>query len=193
MPILIERLQHKDPASGSFMKMTVGSIRKGCIMLRILCGTGWTSALAVALLFSTTNASFAQGSVGGKFGGYYQSLRYDVSSSSFGQGGGGGKFGASTAPRYTAAPVQSIMASSPAEQPAYLTVQLPDPNASVLFDGAKTMSTGSVRRFESPPLSQGDYTYRITASWMENGKMTTKTREVHVAPGVQSVVNFPES
>jgi len=158
-------------------------------MLRVLCGIGWTSVLAVALLFSTTNASFAQG---GKFGGYHNSSRYATNASYTQGSGGGGKFGAYTAPTYSASPVQS-MARSPAEQPAYLTVQLPNADASVLIDGATTMSTGSVRLFESPPLSQGDYTYRITASWMENGRMTTKTREVRVAPGAQSVVNFSQS
>jgi uncharacterized protein (TIGR03000 family) len=71
-----------------------------------------------------------------------------------------------------------------------ITVQVPDPNATVTIDGAKTTSTGTLRQFQSPPLSAGDYSYEITATWMINGKPMTKTQKVHVAPGSQSTVHF---
>jgi uncharacterized protein (TIGR03000 family) len=90
---------------------------------------------------------------------------------------------------YTTDGVTSVV---PASNPsiARITIRVPDANATVLFDGAPTTQTGTVREFDTPPLSNGNYTYRITAKWMENGKEMTKTQEVHVAPGAQSIVNF---
>ncbi len=82
------------------------------------------------------------------------------------------------------------IASVPAVQPARIVVNVPDPNATVLFDGAPTTTMGTVRNFDTPPLSQGDYTYQITAKWMVNGKEVTKTQKIHVTPGAQAIVNF---
>ncbi len=76
------------------------------------------------------------------------------------------------------------------DMPADIVVEVPDANAMVSFDGVQTTGTGTVRKFQSPPLPAGDYTYVVTASWMHDGQLTSKTQTVHVAPGVQSVVNF---
>jgi uncharacterized protein (TIGR03000 family) len=95
-------------------------------------------------------------------------------------------------PAYSGYTTNGMTSVVPASNPnvARITIRVPDANATVLFDGAATTQTGTVREFDTPPLSKGDYTYRITAKWMENGKEMTKTQEVHVAPGSQSIVNF---
>jgi uncharacterized protein (TIGR03000 family) len=95
-------------------------------------------------------------------------------------------------PYYYTAPQVPSVAPATIQQTgiASITVRVPDPNATVLIDGAQTSTTGAVREFQTPPLQPGDYTYQITATWMENGKPVTKTEQVHVAPGAQSVVTF---
>jgi uncharacterized protein (TIGR03000 family) len=73
---------------------------------------------------------------------------------------------------------------------AYISVQVP-PNAQVMFEGEKTSQTGSVRRYISPPLTQGrEYTYDIQARWNENGREVNLTRHVTVRPGQQVSVDF---
>jgi uncharacterized protein (TIGR03000 family) len=84
-------------------------------------------------------------------------------------------------------------AAMQADAPARIRVSVPDANATVTFDGAKTSQTGTVREFESTPLAAGDYVYEVTASWMQDGHLTTKTEKVHVTPGREAVVNFPNS
>jgi uncharacterized protein (TIGR03000 family) len=57
-------------------------------------------------------------------------------------------------------------------------------DAKVLFDGAATTQTGTDRRFVSPELTPGyDYTYTISASWMEGGKEVTQERQIVVQAG----------
>jgi len=116
---------------------------------------------------------------GGYYGdGYYGSSPYYYGDSS----------PSNVVPQYQSA--TPMLSSAPAVQPARITVRVPDPNATVLFDGAATTTKGTVRDFDTPPLSQGDYSYQITAKWMENGKEMTKTQTVHVIPGAQAIVNF---
>jgi uncharacterized protein (TIGR03000 family) len=64
-------------------------------------------------------------------------------------------------------------------------------NAEVWFEGAKTTSTGSVREYQSPPLSPGRYTYHIRARWTENGRDITQTKNVTVSSGAHVTVEFP--
>jgi len=54
--------------------------------------------------------------------------------------------------------------------------------ARVWFGNSATQQTGSVRNFESPRLMPGkDYTYDVKATWTEDGKEVTRTRQVSVA------------
>jgi uncharacterized protein (TIGR03000 family) len=80
--------------------------------------------------------------------------------------------------------------SAPADSTAHLTLKVPA-NAEVWFEGAKTTSTGSVREYQSPPLSAGRYTYHIRARWTENGRDITQTKNVTVSSGAHLTVEFP--
>lgn len=86
--------------------------------------------------------------------------------------------------------VQGSQTATPAEAAARIKVEVPDPNATVTFDGVKTTSTGTVREFETVPLATGQYRYEIKATWMQDGHLTTQTKSVLVTPGAESVVNF---
>jgi uncharacterized protein (TIGR03000 family) len=74
---------------------------------------------------------------------------------------------------------------------AHITVLLPDPNAKVLFDGRATTASGAKRTYDSPPLERGrTYTYKVTVTWNQDGNPVTEEREVMVAPGGMTVVDF---
>jgi uncharacterized protein (TIGR03000 family) len=88
-------------------------------------------------------------------------------------------------------PFAAVQSNLPARiLPARIRVEVPDPTATVTFDGAKTTSMGTVREFQTAPLEAGQYTYVIQASWMQDGHMKTQTQKVHVAPGARSIVTF---
>jgi uncharacterized protein (TIGR03000 family) len=58
------------------------------------------------------------------------------------------------------------------------------PDAEIWFDDSKMRQTGIMRNFESPALAPGfEYTYRLKATWMENGKAVTRTRNITVRAG----------
>lgn len=86
----------------------------------------------------------------------------------------------------------SAASVSPNDGKGHISVMLPDPNAVLIFNGRPTTSIGSVRYFQSPELSTGNYTYsyEVEASWKANGKLVTKTYTVKVGPGAQSLVDF---
>jgi uncharacterized protein (TIGR03000 family) len=95
---------------------------------------------------------------------------------------------------YPATADNSGQAPSVGDSKARIEVLLPDPEAQVLMDGYRTSSTGTNRVFETPPLSPGKiYSYRLAASWAENGKFVTREKEVMVAPGKVTVVDFTMS
>jgi uncharacterized protein (TIGR03000 family) len=77
------------------------------------------------------------------------------------------------------------------DRTAHLRVIVPDPNADVVVDGARTSSTGTVRQFRSPALDDGTYTYEVRATWLQDGQTRTKTEKIKVSPGSWSVINFP--
>jgi uncharacterized protein (TIGR03000 family) len=81
-------------------------------------------------------------------------------------------------------------ASAQADSTAHLTLRVPA-NAELWFEGVKTTSTGSIREFQSPPLSLGRYTYEIRARWTENGRDVAQTQMVVVSPGAHLTVDFP--
>jgi len=78
------------------------------------------------------------------------------------------------------------------ETSAQVTVSVPA-NAEIWFEGNKMTSTGSVREFQSPPLTPGKrYTYEVRARWKENGQEVTQTQQVEVTAGTRVNVQFPE-
>jgi uncharacterized protein (TIGR03000 family) len=81
-------------------------------------------------------------------------------------------------------------AEIPSDTSAHVTVTVP-PGAEIWFDGTATTSTGTVRQFESPPLTPGKHSYEILARWNENGHEVTQTQRVEVTPGANVSVSFP--
>jgi uncharacterized protein (TIGR03000 family) len=64
--------------------------------------------------------------------------------------------------------------------------------AEIWFEGTKMTSTGSVREYQSPPLTPAQrYTYEIRARWNENGHEVTQTQQVAVTAGSHVTVIFP--
>jgi uncharacterized protein (TIGR03000 family) len=65
--------------------------------------------------------------------------------------------------------------------------------AQLWFDGKATTTTGSIRQFDSPPLTPGSrYSYEVRARWNENGHEVTQTQQVEVSAGAYVNVQFPE-
>lgn len=74
---------------------------------------------------------------------------------------------------------------------AHITVSVP-PGAEIWFDDHKTTAIGSVREFQSPPLTPGRrYAYEVRARWYENGQEVTQTQRVPVTSGAHVRVTFP--
>ena len=74
---------------------------------------------------------------------------------------------------------------------AQITVQVPDANAKVWFEGQLTSQRGRDREFMSPPLDVGrTYTYDIRAQWNQDGRMFDQTQHAQVTGGHQVLVNF---
>jgi len=78
----------------------------------------------------------------------------------------------------------------PSDTSAHLSVSVPA-GAEIWFDGAATTSTGTVRQFNSPPLTPGQHSYQIRARWNENGHEATQSQQVEVTPGAHVSVRFP--
>ena len=77
-----------------------------------------------------------------------------------------------------------------AKAPALVRVTLPE-NARLEIDGVKTKQAGSVRLFESPPLSAGKkYSYVLKAIWTQDGKEVTREQTVYVEGGRESAVDL---
>jgi uncharacterized protein (TIGR03000 family) len=70
--------------------------------------------------------------------------------------------------------------SRPQDNAAHIRLIVPA-DAKVWFGKSATQQTGAVRWFESPELTPGkDYVYDVKATWTENGKAVTRTRQVDV-------------
>jgi uncharacterized protein (TIGR03000 family) len=78
----------------------------------------------------------------------------------------------------------------PSDTSAQISVSVPA-GAEIWFDGAATTSTGTVRQFNSPPLTPGKHAYQIRARWSENGHEATQSQRVEVTPGAQINMSFP--
>jgi uncharacterized protein (TIGR03000 family) len=74
---------------------------------------------------------------------------------------------------------------------AYVTVKVPA-DAKLWFDDTLTTSTGSIRQFDTPPLTPGSlYSYEVRATWNDNGHEVTQTQHVDVTAGAHISIGFP--
>jgi len=118
----------------------------------------------------------------GSFDGYYYDTAPPAGST---QAYGGGQ---SSGYQSNYGPVTTAAA---ADNAAHVTVNVPA-DARVWFEDTLTKSTGTVRRFDSPPLTPGErYTYQVRARWNDNGKEVTQTQQVEVRAGANVRVDFP--
>lgn len=99
-------------------------------------------------------------------------------------------------PRTTTAYPPTSLPSAPeglAPNQAKIQVILPDPEAQVFFDGAKTSSLGRVRLYDPPTLAPGQsFTYKISATWNQGGTPVSDVRVVNVVGGRVTVVDFTQ-
>jgi uncharacterized protein (TIGR03000 family) len=82
-----------------------------------------------------------------------------------------------------------------ADAPAFVLVSVPA-DATLVFNGEKTKSRSSERRFVSPPLQKGySYSYTVEATLIREGTPRTITRTVYVVAGQTSrlTINFAEA
>jgi uncharacterized protein (TIGR03000 family) len=88
--------------------------------------------------------------------------------------------------------VPSMPSAAGLNNTAEIDVTLPRADAKVWVDGTPmTEGTGAQRAFVSPTLEAGySYSYRVTASWMENGQEVRVERRVPVSPGRVSIMDF---
>jgi len=145
--------------------------------------------------------------LGGYRGGWYSPYRYGYGSgygSGYGYGSYDGYSGYSSYPSYSYSYAPDYYPSTsfyydPALQTtndgtARIRVILPDPSARVMFDGHATQQVGPDRIFQTPPLSNSaTNSYRIRATWMQDGREMSRERVVNVIPGQMSVVDFNQA
>jgi len=76
---------------------------------------------------------------------------------------------------------------------AYIHVRVPA-NAQVFFDNQPTQQQGPDRTFMTPQLEGNhNYTYEISARWMDNGQERRENRTVRLTPGQTADVDFTGS
>jgi len=86
---------------------------------------------------------------------------------------------------------QTYAPAAPVAPAPRVQVVVPNPEAQLVIGGAKMESLGMVRMFELPPVEQGKSdTYKVTATWVENGSMMTDVRKVAVTTGSVASVDF---
>jgi uncharacterized protein (TIGR03000 family) len=78
----------------------------------------------------------------------------------------------------------------PDKDVARVNVLVPS-DAALLFNGVRMPQTGSLREFVTPALETGrDYTYKVRATWTENGREVTRDQAIRVRPGERTDVDF---
>jgi uncharacterized protein (TIGR03000 family) len=86
---------------------------------------------------------------------------------------------------YPSETTASVTPSAAATRPvndncAHLEIMVP-PDAQLWFNGIPTTESGADRTFVSPPLTPGqNYSYDITARWVDNGQPVQEHRSIHV-------------
>jgi uncharacterized protein (TIGR03000 family) len=71
-----------------------------------------------------------------------------------------------------------------------LIVVIVPADAAVTIGGQLSPQKGPTRRFETPPLPPGNYSYEIVATWKDGGKDKKDSRTVKFAPGQVKTVDF---
>jgi uncharacterized protein (TIGR03000 family) len=90
------------------------------------------------------------------------------------------------------APLASLSLSAPdlllpggsytpaADNRAHISLRVPA-DAQVWFDGKATTQAGTVREFDSPPLTPGKgFVYEVRVRWMKDGKPIEEKRRIKV-------------
>jgi len=91
-----------------------------------------------------------------------------------------------------AEPYAEAPPAAAADRTVQVTVTVP-PDAQVWFEGTKTNASGSIREYQSPPLTPGQrYTYTIRATWNQDGQPVTQEQKVTVTAGEHVNVTFPK-
>jgi uncharacterized protein (TIGR03000 family) len=86
---------------------------------------------------------------------------------------------------------QSFYAPTGTSNQATVRVLLPDANAKVTFDDTATTQTGTDRVFNTPALDPAkSYSYTVQATWMEGDKEVTRKKDVRIAAGANTTVDF---
>ncbi len=86
---------------------------------------------------------------------------------------------------------QSFFSPAGLSNRATVRVALPSPNAKVYFDDEATTQPGTDRVYNTPTLEPDKaYTYTVRATWMEDGKEVTRTKDVKVQAGRAATVDF---
>jgi uncharacterized protein (TIGR03000 family) len=81
-----------------------------------------------------------------------------------------------------------------ASAPAQIEVIVPDPTATLWFDGRQTSQSGTTRYFDSPDLQPGKtFYYTVRASWTQGGQPQTAEQVIEVRAGSQLVVDFRQT
>jgi uncharacterized protein (TIGR03000 family) len=86
-------------------------------------------------------------------------------------------------------PDPSRQSNYPAGGIAQIQMRLPNSEAEVRFDGAETKQKGLMRLYTTPALD-GTYSYKVTATWEQNGQRIARERTVSVRPGAMVMVDF---
>ena len=101
------------------------------------------------------------------------------------------------APQYYVQPAPTVVNYPPSatvettENIARIEVRLPVADAQVWIEGRATTSRSLNRLYESPELTPGkSYSYTMKATWTQDGQPVTQERQVSVAAGQASVVDF---
>jgi len=72
-----------------------------------------------------------------------------------------------------------------------IRVLLPSPDARLWFEDLLMRSPGTERSFRSPALQPGKrYTYRVTASWRENGQVINHETHIAFSAGEDVLIDF---
>jgi uncharacterized protein (TIGR03000 family) len=83
---------------------------------------------------------------------------------------------------------------APAEDRAYLTIQLPADQGEVWIEGEKTAQSKGSQEYVSPQLTPGKkYYYEVRAKWTVNGKQIEAKRSFPIYAGKPVLVDFTES
>ena len=140
---------------------------------------------------------------GGNYDGGYRSERVRFRNRGYGYGSapvvgdyGGNPYYSDSVAGYPNIPAtgdsrQSFYSPAGMSNRATVRVALPNPNAKVYFDDETTTQSGTNRVFNSPTLEPDkSYTYTVRATWMEDGKEVTRTKDVKVQAGRAATVDF---